>query len=591
MQDKIRKINNKVYYRIFKLILITAILMAVILGLVMESYNYYKDMMVISEQNNILSVATTVAAQMEGYFEKKDYYLREILNEPQFQEEFLKLTQGRVKEVKLIELLFRLQKQEYIALELIDKYGSLLKAYTNDPQYVYNMGEDVKKAIIAGKETYFIEPKGERSINITYPVRIDKDVLGFIRMKLNTNYIFSTYIADYKLNQKGYISLKDRYGRLLFHPSNEGIGEDVVEVRKRQYPNYDWSELESIVERQTNKETGVGTYHSIWPGEGKRVKKISAFTTSDVGDTFFIVNFSLDYKETISGIEGIRNVTILACLLLIATGLVIIGYIYRVEIKKNTLMVETVYLNELKEKNALLMHQSKFAAMGEMLATIAHQLKQPLNALKLSLYNIEDYYTLGENDEDYLKKLMESNYKFIDKMAKTIDDFKFFFKPQYEKLEFNVWEAVNFAIDLNTERINNLEIEVSLRGTQSLTIRGESNVFSQVVLNLLNNAIDAMTEGNGKKYIDIGIEEKEKEVIVEITDNGGGIQQEVQDRLFEPYVTTKGDHGTGLGLYISKNILKEKFNGDLLIENTEEGTKAVIILPKGGGSVYEQQLA
>ncbi|WP_169833005.1 sensor histidine kinase [Geosporobacter ferrireducens] len=580
--------NHKVYYRIFKLILITAILMLVILGLVVESYHYYKDMIVTSEQNNILSVVTTVSEQMEGYFEKKDHYLREMLSEPQFQEEFSKLTKGLVKEVKIIELLFKLQSQEYIALELIDKNGSLLKAYTNDPKYIYNMGEDIKNAVIAGKETYFIEPIGDRSINITHPVRIEGDVLGFIRMKLNTDYIFNTYIASYKLNEKRYISLKDRYGRLLFHPSKEGIGEDVVEVRKRQYPDYDWSELESIVQRQINKETGVAIYHSIWHGEGKRIKKISAFTTSDIGDTFLIVNFSVDYKETTSGIQGITNVTILACLLLITTGLVIIGYIYRVEIKKNTLMVETVYLNELKEKNALLMHQSKFAAMGEMLATIAHQLKQPLNALKLSLYNIEDYYTLGENNEEYLKKLMESNYKFIDKMAKTIDDFKFFFKPQYEKLEFNVCEAVNFAIDLNTARINNLEIEVNLKGTRNLTIKGESNVFSQVVLNLLNNAIDAMTAGIGKRYIDIDIKEKEETVIIEITDNGGGIQPEIQDRLFEPYVTTKGDQGTGLGLYISKNILKEKFNADLFIENTKDGMKAVMILPKGGSGVHEQ---
>lgn len=583
MKEKIHQTDKKLYSRIYKLMGIAAFVMVLLLTLLFGSYQYYKGIVIKSEQRDILNLVTTVSSQLEVFFDKKNHYLREIRSEEVFQKEFLQLLRGETQSVNLVEVLFKLQYQEYISIELIDKDGNVIKVYTDDKEYVYRIGEDIEGILENPQETYYIEPNGNKSINITHPVFIDGGLYGFVRMKLNTYYVFNTYIADYKLHEKGYISLKDNLGRLLFHPSNEGIGEDVVEVRKRQHPDYDWSELEEIVQRQLEKETGVGMYHSIWPGERRRVKKISAYTPCEIGDTFLIVNLSVDYKDTIVGLAGIAHTTIFISLILFAVGLLIIGYIYRVEVRKNMLMVESIYFNELKEKNALLMHQSKFAAMGEMLATIAHQLKQPLNALKLSLYNIEDYYILEEKDETYLKSLMEGNHKFVDKMAKTIDDFRFFFKSQDERQLFSIYDAVNFALDLNIGRMNNLEVKVHVHGKHDIQTRGESNIFSQVILNLLNNSIDAMEGIGGEKHLEIFMGEKENQIIVEIEDNGGGLQQEIHERLFEPYQTTKGDNGTGIGLYISKIILKEKFSGDLRLENTKNGVKAVIRLPKREG--------
>ena len=554
--------------------------MVIILILLEGNHNYFQNVAVKSQQENILNIVTTVSSQLESYFTTKDSYLRAILDDPQFFSDFQALKEENIKDVRLVDLLFRMGRDEYLSIELIDNKGNLLRAYTDNPNYQFQQGEDVVRALNTHNNIYYVDTLGDRGINIIQPIVRDGMLYGFVRMQLNSDYIYDVYLADYQLNQKGYISIKDKNGRLLLHPSMENLGEDVVEVRKRQYPNYDWSELENLVKVQLKKQTGVGMYHSIWPGDGTRVKKINGFTPCNIGDTFIILNFSIDYKETMYTFESITGATIFISIVLVIISLLAIIYIYIVEMKKNELALEAVYFEELKEKNAMIMHQAKFASMGEMTATIAHQLKQPLNALKISLYNVEDYHLLGENDKPYLETLLQSNHRLIDKISKTIDDFKFFFKPQHNKAEFSIGEVIEFAIELNGERLNNLEIQVNVFGDRNAKLLGESNVLAQVILNLINNSIDALKAEDGIRKIDIHIQEGKDDIIIELTDTGGGIKEEVMANLFEPYVTTKGENGTGLGLYISRYILREKYSGVLLIENYKAGIKGTIILPK-----------
>lgn len=580
MNIDMQQLKKRSNLKLIKIILCGFVIMGIILGILISSHNYYRDIVVESQQENILNIVTTVSSQLEQYFKVKSQYLKAIIDDPKFQEEFISLTKGEKNGVDLINLLYTMGLEEYVAVELIDKEGSILRTYTDYAAYEYQLGEDVTRAVNTYNNVYFIETFGDRSINIIQTVKYNGELYGFVRMKINSDYIYRVYLADYQLNQKGYISLKDHKGRLFLHPSMESLGQDVIEARKRQYPDYDWSELEENVRRQINKETGVGVYHSIWPGDDTRVKKLNGFTPADIGDTFIILNFSVDYEETMVSFEGITDATIIISILLITTSLIIILYIYRIEMKRNEIALETIYFNQLKEKNALIMHQSKFAAMGEMLATIAHQLKQPLNALKISLYNIEDYHNLKEHDEEYLDVLLQSNHKYVNKISKTIDDFKYFFKPQRESKIFNIVEAIEFAIELNMARINELGVIINIHGNKELNINGESNIFSQVVLNLLNNSIDALKEIDGNRQVDIYLQERDEEVIIEIIDNGGGIKKEVIEHLFEPYNTTKGNNGTGLGLYISRYILKEKFNGEILVENTRDGVKEKIVLPR-----------
>ncbi|GAB6087599.1 sensor histidine kinase [Alkaliphilus crotonatoxidans] len=580
MNEAIKQLKKQSNFKIIKLIFYTLFIMVLILLLLIGSHNYYKKLEISNQQQNILNVVTTVAQQLEEFFKAKDEGLLEIINRPQFQQEYMALLAGNKPDATLMSLFFNLGSDELLAIELLDQAGDLVKAYSHSNQYSFKKDEDIQQAVKTQKAVYYADTKGERSINIIQPIEMDDLVRGFVRVKIDTNYINEIYLANYQLNRKGYISLKDSEGRLFLHPSEESIGENVIEVRRRQFPDYDWSGLAENVRRQLNRETGVGSYYSIWPGESTRIKKLSAFAPCNIGDTFIILNFSADYIETMTSFRGITNATVVISLLLIVTSIFIIFYIYRIEIKQNELALEAMYFDELKEKNALLLHQSKFAAMGEMLATIAHQLKQPLNALKLSIYNLEDYHTLKEDDQRYLETLLNSNHRLIDKIAKTIDDFQYFFKPQPPDQSFNLYEAIAFSIELNMVRINDLGVDIQIKGSRELVTKGESNIFSQVMLNLLNNSIDALKDQKGPKEVVISLQEEKNQLVIELTDNGGGIQNEVLEKLFSPFVTSKGENGTGLGLYISRYIVREKFNGELTIENTPQGVKERIMLPK-----------
>ncbi len=580
MNEAIKQLKKQSNFKIIKLIFYTLFIMVLILLLLIGSHNYYKKLEISNQQQNILNVVTTVAQQLEEFFKAKDEGLLEIINRPQFQQEYMALLAGNKPDATLMSLFFNLGSDELLAIELLDQAGDLVKAYSHSNQYSFKKDEDIQQAVKTQKAVYYADTKGERSINIIQPIEMDDLVRGFVRVKIDTNYINEIYLANYQLNRKGYISLKDSEGRLFLHPSEESIGENVIEVRRRQFPDYDWSGLAENVRRQLNRETGVGSYYSIWPGESTRIKKLSAFAPCNIGDTFIILNFSADYIETMTSFRGITNATVVISLLLIVTSIFIIFYIYRIEIKQNELALEAMYFDELKEKNALLLHQSKFAAMGEMLATIAHQLKQPLNALKLSIYNLEDYHTLKEDDQRYLETLLNSNHRLIDKIAKTIDDFQYFFKPQPPDQSFNLYEAIAFSIELNMVRINDLGVDIQIKGSRELVTKGESNIFSQVILNLLNNSIDALKDQKGPKEVVISLQEEKNQLVIELTDNGGGIQNEVLEKLFSPFVTSKGENGTGLGLYISRYIVREKFNGELTIENTPQGVKERIMLPK-----------
>lgn len=580
MNEAIKQLKKQSNFKIIKLIFYTLFIMVLILLLLIGSHNYYKKLEISNQQQNILNVVTTVAQQLEEFFKAKDEGLLEIINRPQFQQEYMALLAGNKPDATLMSLFFNLGSDELLAIELLDQAGDLVKTYSHSNQYSFKKDEDIQQAVKTQKAVYYADTKGERSINIIQPIEMDDLVRGFVRVKIDTNYINEIYLANYQLNRKGYISLKDSEGRLFLHPSEESIGENVIEVRRRQFPDYDWSGLAENVRRQLNRETGVGSYYSIWPGESTRIKKLSAFAPCNIGDTFIILNFSADYIETMTSFRGITNATVVISLLLIITSIFIIFYIYRIEIKQNELALEAMYFDELKEKNALLLHQSKFAAMGEMLATIAHQLKQPLNALKLSIYNLEDYHTLKEDDQRYLETLLNSNHRLIDKIAKTIDDFQYFFKPQPPDHSFNLYEAIAFSIELNMVRINDLGVDIQIKGSRELVAKGESNIFSQVMLNLLNNSIDALKDQKGPREVVISLQEEKNQLVIELTDNGGGIQNEVLEKLFSPFVTSKGENGTGLGLYISRYIVREKFNGELTIENTPQGVKERIMLPK-----------
>lgn len=233
-----------------------------------------------------------------------------------------------------------------------------------------------------------------------------------------------------------------------------------------------------------------------------------------------------------------------------------------------------------KHQEQLLIQQSKLAAMGEMIGMIAHQWRQPLNALGLQIQDIQEAWQYGELDEAYLDQAVAKAMQQINFMSKTIDDFRNFFQSSTTKERFNLKKAIEETLSLIGAQLNHHSIHVTIEGDDDLFVEGYLNEFKQALLNLITNAKDAIVDHHTTGSITLRITHDDRgNAILSVCDNGGGIPEAIMDRIFEPYFTTKEQgKGTGIGLYMT-NIIVEKHKGTISVANSDQGACFTVTLP------------
>jgi C4-dicarboxylate-specific signal transduction histidine kinase len=231
------------------------------------------------------------------------------------------------------------------------------------------------------------------------------------------------------------------------------------------------------------------------------------------------------------------------------------------------------------QQERLLIQQSRLAVMGEMIGNIAHQWRQPLNALVLLLANMKDAYEYDELDKELLDKSVDAGEKLIQKMSTTIDDFRNFFRPNKAKEDFRFEKAIQSTLDLIKTGLDNHRITAHVEADHEVQAKGFPNEFSQVLLNVLNNAKDAILERNiDDGRIDISMGSADDKAWIGIKDNAGGIPEDIMPKIFDPYFTTK-EKGTGIGLYMSRMIM-EHMDGTIEACNIGDGAEFRLTLPK-----------
>jgi len=233
-----------------------------------------------------------------------------------------------------------------------------------------------------------------------------------------------------------------------------------------------------------------------------------------------------------------------------------------------------------EQRQFLLIKQGRLAAMGEMIGNIAHQWRQPLNALGIIVQDFKMAFEYGELDKQYLDESVKKSKALIGYMSKTIDDFRNFFSPNKQKESFSVAAKINDTISFVSASFENNGIELVSELEDDSYINGYPNEFVQVVLNIVSNAKDAIVLHEIKNgFVKIKISKTEDKSKIEITDNGGGIPKDIIDKVFDPYFTTKDKgHGTGIGLYMSKVIIEDNMGGSIKIESAGTQTTVTILL-------------
>ncbi|WP_223589960.1 sensor histidine kinase [Neobacillus bataviensis] len=232
-----------------------------------------------------------------------------------------------------------------------------------------------------------------------------------------------------------------------------------------------------------------------------------------------------------------------------------------------------------KQKENLLIQQSRLAAMGEMLASIGHQWRLPLNSLTLLIHDLKDALEYGEINDKYFDRFTRDSMSQITQMSETINDFRKFYKFNKEKTTFSIGDSIEEALSIFSLSLQNHGIVVQFEYRGQQMAYGVPNEYSQVVLNILTNARDAFVhkEIPNRKII-IKLTETNNIIKADFIDNAGGIDPAHIHEVFEPYFTTR-PQGTGLGLHMSKLIV-EKMNGSITVENTGHGARFSILLPK-----------
>lgn len=376
-------------------------------------------------------------------------------------------------------------------------------------------------------------------------------------------------IREIKFGSNGYIFIINYDSIYLSHIRKEFIGQNAVK-------NNDTVEIQKVIEDLIQiAKKGEGFYAYIQnkkPDNDQSIKKISfvkglenwswmigtGFYEDDMQKTINDKKNELeeDFKEYLLK-------TVIFSLFLILILLLISIYFSKIlqeKFKK--------YQSEKTKQENIITQQSKMAAMGEMIGHIAHQWRQPLSSISTSSSGMKLQKQMNVLEDNFLIENLEQINHSVQYLSTTIDDFRNFYKPNKNKTNFNISDTIDKVINLINSQFKANGIKI-IKNTIDIKINNYENELIQVIINLLNNARDELIKIDSKdeKLIFINVLKNENNVVLEIKDNAGGIPQEIKDKIFDAYFTTKKDSdGTGIGLYMSNQIV-ENMGGKIEVSN------------------------
>ena len=311
------------------------------------------------------------------------------------------------------------------------------------------------------------------------------------------------------------------------------------------------------------------------------VYNLKSFNGNNNGKILIAINITADNHR----LHNIIKLSIVIQLILIVIISLIVIYAFNYFEK----VINQLREHE-KENEKILYQQSKMASMGEMIGNIAHQWRQPLSVISTIASGIMVQKEYGMFKEDHLVDDMDKIVKQTAHMSKTIEDFRDFFKSDKEKILFNVKDTIRQNIDLIEASFKNHNITIDPKINQDIELFGYQNELTQALINILNNAKDQLIKLDKEELKLVSIETiiQNNMVEINITDNGGGVPKDIIDKVFDPYFTTKHQsQGTGIGLYMTHEIIVKHFNGQLYVTNvdftyenkTYTGARFTIALP------------
>lgn len=377
------------------------------------------------------------------------------------------------------------------------------------------------------------------------------------------------YINLVRFGKSGYIFIINYDGTYLNHIRKDYIGKNYLENDEVKDKKRVITDLINIAKNGN----GFYTYIQNKPSTEYPTEKISFVQGMDDWNWLIGAGFyEDDLKQEILNVKEkldrnyekyALNILILGMILIIFL-LVASGY---VSIFLENKLKE--YKKELDNKQAILYQQSKMAAMGEMIGNIAHQWRQPLSIITTATSGMVLQKQMGVLTDEFFFEASNRINASSQYLSQTIDDFRNFFIPNKEKSKVNLIEIFKKTLDLISAQFSSKDIKI-IKNIEGVEFESYENELIQALINILNNSRDELIKKDDERFIFVDAFEKDNFINITIKDNAGGVIKENLDKIFEPYFTTKyKSQGTGIGLYMTEEIITKHLNGTICVENVE----------------------
>ena len=508
--------------------------------------------------------------------------------------EFIDEKYKKLRVFNLRQLHFHLPNNDsFLRMHRPNKFGDNL---TNARKTVAFVNQN--KKYIDG----FEEGKIFNGFRFVYPLFLDNKHIGSVEVSfsalffikeiaknynVNANFLIKKEVVDekvFKEEQDNYIQspLKEYYyQRAIYEKLN-------LEKYNRKIENTLESKILSNMKEKKSFSVSVREFHEV----ATFIPLINPITKENVA--FLKIN-KKDMKVEEIQDDFMYYLVLLTLLILVILIYLFSQYNYQTSLEE-TVKSKTKSLNKLnknlektiekevsknREKDELMIAQSRHAAMGEMISLIAHQWRQPLTSISMDANNILADIELEILDTEELKDTSKMIIEKTQYLSKTVEDFRNFFKPEKKSETVFMKDLIENTMNITTSLLKNHNINISVNCNSSKPINTYSRELLQVFVNIIKNAEEALDESEIKnKEIRIFCKEDNDFIEVEFFNNGNKIPNEIIEKIFEPYFTTKDSKtGTGLGLYMCKIIIEKHLNGKLYFENKENGVSFKVKLP------------
>lgn len=569
------------------IVLFLITLLILLWGVGIKVWGEYRNTLMQNQKDQLLITAQTLGENMSL-----------ALTEYEDALEFLStLDEEGDQREEMYERFLTIQKGFEYNIFIEDSEGKIQKKIREqrleNPIFISQIAED--------KSIWQYEGDGEKYLVLKRKL----DTGGSFCIVVDEEQYYQRLISGIRIGSNGYVVIKNSEGRILMHPDRKQWGIMVIEGRKELYPGLDYSSLEEMVEEQCSGGTGLYEYYSYWwtNPDLPRVKKVSAYAPARIGNDFWVISAVVDYDDLYEPIkDGFRNMLLIfmGSLFIFLALFFYIGKLLRAQKKASE---EIIYLREL---NALLeevqrgeeniAHQQRLQIMGTMTGGIAHEFNNFLTPImghaELLMMELDEesdeydsakeIYDASEKAKEVIRQISSLSRKNVETVYRMV--------PAQKMLQ----RVMKMAASVCPANIH-LEQELELK---DVCVLGNATQINQVILNICVNAVHAIGKKEGKIVLRAGCVERdaleqlpalenvrlqdiwERYLMIEIEDNGCGMEQDTLKQIFDPFFTTKkGGEGTGLGLSLAEQIIRSHKGYIYAESEVGEGTTFHILLP------------